>query len=176
VFADSWLGPIVGGGFADSSATWRWAFYLNLVLFAACSPVFFFVLESFNPQPEKTFIQKIKSLDWAGTILNAGTFVSFVMLFTFAGSTWSWNDGRIIALFVVFGVCLVLLVFQQTFCFFTSSEMRIFPVDFLRNKDLVLSFIATSSGANALALPIWYIPLYFSFARGLVKISPMLFV
>jgi MFS family permease len=24
------LGPIVGGSFADSSATWRWSFYINL--------------------------------------------------------------------------------------------------------------------------------------------------
>jgi MFS family permease len=25
------LGPIIGGAFADSSATWRWGFYINLV-------------------------------------------------------------------------------------------------------------------------------------------------
>lgn len=24
------LGPVIGGSFADSSATWRWAFYINL--------------------------------------------------------------------------------------------------------------------------------------------------
>jgi len=24
------LGPVVGGGFSVSSATWRWAFYINL--------------------------------------------------------------------------------------------------------------------------------------------------
>jgi MFS family permease len=26
------LGPIIGGAFADSPATWRWAFYINLVV------------------------------------------------------------------------------------------------------------------------------------------------
>lgn len=24
------LGPVVGGSFSDSSATWRWSFYINL--------------------------------------------------------------------------------------------------------------------------------------------------
>jgi MFS family permease len=24
------LGPVVGGGFSTSSATWRWSFYINL--------------------------------------------------------------------------------------------------------------------------------------------------
>ena len=25
------LGPVIGGAFAESDATWRWAFYINLV-------------------------------------------------------------------------------------------------------------------------------------------------
>lgn len=33
------LGPIIGGAFSDSSATWRWAFYINLVIGAVCAPV-----------------------------------------------------------------------------------------------------------------------------------------
>jgi MFS family permease len=29
------LGPVVGGAFSDSSAKWRWAFYINLPLAAS---------------------------------------------------------------------------------------------------------------------------------------------
>jgi MFS family permease len=32
------LGPVVGGGFSDSSATWRWSFYINLVLVSLSDP------------------------------------------------------------------------------------------------------------------------------------------
>ena len=40
------LGPVVGGSFADSSATWRWGFYINLILFAFIGPVLVFLLPS----------------------------------------------------------------------------------------------------------------------------------
>ncbi|CAG8976838.1 hypothetical protein HYALB_00009103 [Hymenoscyphus albidus] len=32
------LGPVVGGAFADSSATWRWAFYLNICIAGLTTP------------------------------------------------------------------------------------------------------------------------------------------
>ena len=74
------LGPVIGGGFADSSATWRWAFYINLILFAVCSPVYFFVLDTFQPQPDVSVGDKVKHIDWLGVVLNAGVYTTFVMV------------------------------------------------------------------------------------------------
>jgi MFS family permease len=34
------LGPIIGGAFTDSAATWRWSFYINLCVAAVCAPVY----------------------------------------------------------------------------------------------------------------------------------------
>jgi MFS family permease len=160
------LGPVIGGSFADSGATWRWAFYINLVIFAICSPVYFFVMDSYEPQPETSFGQKMKHIDWAGVVLNAALYTSFVLVFTFGGATWAWDDGRIISLFVVFGVVLIAFAVQQTFCIFTTPERRLFPVDFLRHKSLVLLYVATSAGCTALFVSIYYIPLYFSFVHN----------
>jgi MFS family permease len=74
------LGPVIGGSFADSSATWRWAFYINLILLAVCSPIYFFILDSWQPQPNVTVMEKVKKMDWLGVALNAGLFTSFVMV------------------------------------------------------------------------------------------------
>ncbi|KAK9421201.1 putative Major facilitator superfamily (MFS) profile domain-containing protein [Seiridium unicorne] len=43
------IGPVIGSTFAESSATWRWAFYLNLVVAGIFTPGFLFCLPSINP-------------------------------------------------------------------------------------------------------------------------------
>jgi MFS family permease len=160
------LGPVIGGSLADTGATgWRWAFYLNLFIFAVTAPVLFF-LDSFNPQPDIKFVKKLEHLDWVGVVLNAGMYVAFVMPFTFAGAEWAWSDGRTIGLIVVFGVIFIFFAFQQTFALFTTVERRLFPVDFLRSRDLVLQYIATSTGSTVLFVVIYYIPVFFNFAKG----------
>jgi MFS family permease len=43
------LGPVIGGAFSVSAATWRWAFYINLVIGAISAPAFFLYLPSIRP-------------------------------------------------------------------------------------------------------------------------------
>ncbi|KAE8314706.1 major facilitator superfamily domain-containing protein [Aspergillus transmontanensis] len=52
------LGPVVGGAFADSSATWRWAFYINLPIGAVFAPSYLFLVPSVDPQPSKSWTEK----------------------------------------------------------------------------------------------------------------------
>jgi MFS family permease len=40
------LGPVIGGAFSGSSATWRWCFYLNRMYYPL--PVYSFVLTFFS--------------------------------------------------------------------------------------------------------------------------------
>lgn len=60
------LGPVVGGGFAVSSATWRWAFYINLVVAAVCAPAYVLAMPSVIPPgaPSTSIWSRMKSLDW----------------------------------------------------------------------------------------------------------------
>ncbi|KAI9745042.1 MAG: hypothetical protein M1818_001320 [Claussenomyces sp. TS43310] len=160
------LGPIVGGTLADSSATWRWAFYLNLVIFGALTPIYLFLLPSLPRRPDATFMQKIKGLDWLGTILTAGLYVSFTMAFTFGGAIWAWSDGRVIALIVVFGVLTIAFGVTQYYSLFTNKRDRLFPCEFLRSPQLVLLYVCMACGGAALFVSVYYIPLYFLFVHG----------
>lgn len=85
---------------------------------------------------------------------------------TFGGSTYAWNSGSSIALWVVFGVCLVSYVAQQYFAWFTTTERRIFPVHFLKSRTLVLLYVGTAGATAANATALYYIPLLFQFTRG----------
>ena len=82
------------------------------------------------------------------------------------GAQWAWDDGRTIAMFVVFGVVTIAFAVQQTFSIFTTEEHRLFPIDFLRRRTLVLLYISTAAGATSLFISVYYIPLFFAFAKG----------
>ena len=160
------LGPVVGGGFAESGATWRWAFYINLIIFGLMSPILLFCLPSFQPQPGTPLLTKLRELDWLGVVLNAALYATWVIALTFGGATWAWSDGRTIAVFVVFGAVLIAFMITQYFPILTTPENRLFPIEFLKRRSLVLLYICTACAATALFIPIYYIPVYFQFVHG----------
>lgn len=178
------LGPVIGGAFAGSSATWRWvsalgwldswisdytdreqAFYINLVIFGVFSPVYFFLIPSMNPQPTRNITQKLKDVDWIGSTLNAAIYATWVLALTFGGAQWAWSDGRTIACFVVCGVLIIVFGLQQRFKIGTSFEQRILPAGFLTSLSLLVQYFATACTATALFIPIYYIPIFFQFTR-----------
>ncbi|KAL8753098.1 MAG: hypothetical protein Q9184_005521 [Pyrenodesmia sp. 2 TL-2023] len=121
------LGPIIGGAFTDSSATWRWAFYINLVVAAICLPVYFFSLPRFDPRPGTPFKQRLAEIDYLGTILIVGA---------------------------------------QAMTILTTIENRIFPVEFLKSRIMIVLFAETACSSTATFLPIYFIPLYFQFVQN----------
>lgn len=160
------LGPIIGGAFTESGATWRWAFYINLVVGGVFAPVYLFVLPRFDPRPGVPITKRLREIDWLGTLLIVGSFTSGVMAISFGGNIYAWNSGRIIGLFCTAGILFIMFGTQQGLAFLTTKERRIFPVEFLRQRTMLILFAATSSASTATFLPIYFIPIYFQFARG----------
>lgn len=160
------LGPVIGGAFATSSATWRWAFYINLVIFAVSAPAYVFCLPSIRPSQGVSVRTRIARLDFVGFILGAGVWVTFLLALSMAGGQWGWSDGRTIATLVVFGVTLVAYALQQYFALFTTRDHRAFPVHLLRERTQVLLYIATAAGITTLYVGIYFIPVYFQFTNG----------
>ena len=98
------LGPVIGGAFTDSSAGWRWAFYINLPIGALIAPVLVFLIPTFDAQKGKPYLERFKQIDWIGTILLTGTIVSLILALTFGGNEYAWNSGQVIGTFVAFGI------------------------------------------------------------------------
>jgi MFS family permease len=160
------LGPIIGGAFSDSSAGWRWAFYINLCIGALCAPVYIFMLPSVDPRPGVKLMSRAKEMDYLGTLLTIGAFVSGVMALSFGGVTYPWNSGRVIGLFVCSGVLFILLGIQQVYTIFTTTSRRIFPVEFFKSRTILILFAMTAAGGTAIFIPIYMIPIFFQFTRS----------
>lgn len=160
------LGPVIGGSFVESSATWRWAFYINLIIGAAFGPVYVFGLPSIRLTSGKTFMRRFKEIDFVGLFLGAGVWVFFSMALTMAGGEWRWNDSRTIGIIVAFAVTLASFAVQQTYSIFTSPEQRSFPVHLLRSRTQVLLYVATASNITSLFVTVYFIPIYFQFGHN----------
>ncbi|KAH8907861.1 MFS general substrate transporter [Coniochaeta sp. PMI_546] len=165
------LGPVVGGSLGDSSATWRWAFYLNLLVGAVCAPIYFILLPDFLPQPGVPLMARFKQIDYLGTVLSIGAMLCIIMAMNFGGVLWSWDNSRSIGLFVTAGVLTILFVLQQCTFFCTSMENRLFPMHFWRSRTMIVLFFTMMLATFGSFIGIYYLPLYYQFARGITAVQ-----
>jgi hypothetical protein len=139
---------------------------MNLVIFGVMSPIYLFLLPPVPRQADIKLQTKLLELDWLGMLFSAGTQVSFILFLTFGGTQWSWDDGRNIALYVVFGISLVAFVLSQYYHPFTTRDSRLFPAYFLRDYTMIILYVLIACGGAALFVTVYYIPLYFQFVHG----------
>lgn len=159
------VGPLVGGGFAQSSAGWRWAFYINLIIAVVSAPGLIWCLPSLNPM-DIPFTQKLKTQDWLGiTIFSAGS-VCFTMALAFGGTIYPFGSASGIVLWVMTGVLLVVFGLVTYYHPFVAKEHRLYPVHLFKNIQLSLLKLEIFMAMGSMMTALYYIPLLFQFSRG----------
>ncbi|KAJ5096378.1 Major facilitator superfamily domain general substrate transporter [Penicillium alfredii] len=160
------LGPVIGGAFSESAVGWRWAFYINLFIGAACAPFYLFLIPSKDPQPGASVKERTSDLDYPGIVLQGAALTAIILAVNMGGVTYPWDSGRIIALFVVAGVLFIALGIQQVWTIGTTVARRIIPVQFFRSRTVLLLFGASASSGACAFVPIYMVPLFFQFTRS----------
>ncbi|EQL30191.1 hypothetical protein BDFG_07285 [Blastomyces dermatitidis ATCC 26199] len=148
------LGPVVGGAFSESDVGWRWAFYINIFIGAACAPFYLLLIPSIDPRPGATIKERWAELDDPGILLQGGALTAFILALNLGGLTFPWNSARIISMFVVAGVLFILLGIQQAWAIGTCPSRRIIPVQFFRSRTVLLLFSCTAASGACAFVPI----------------------
>jgi hypothetical protein len=158
------LGPVIGGALADSRATWRWAFYINICIAALAAPACTFLIPSITPPFQNGVLERARRIDIAGALLFLGGVVSLIIILSSGGVLYGYQSGQMIALYVATAVIWALFCIQQRFNLLTTDG--IFPTKFVGDWEMVILFIWTSISIGNVVVTIYSLPLFFQFAFG----------
>ncbi|MCJ1357739.1 MAG: hypothetical protein MMC33_007735 [Icmadophila ericetorum] len=155
-------GPLLGGAFTDSKATWRWCFYINLPLGAIILSVLILILKPKPVSNPTTLRQKIGRLDPLGTLFFLPGIICLLLALQWGGTTYAWSSGRIIALFVLFGLLITTFICIQI----RQQENATIPPRIFAYRNVHCGMLYTLSVGGGMVSILYGLPIWFQAVRG----------
>ncbi|KAL4894250.1 fungal trichothecene efflux pump [Aspergillus ambiguus] len=113
------FGPVIGQALVtNTQATWRWAYYLNIIVSALAVICFYFFYHPPNfhmLHVNRSKMEQCKRQDFVGFILFTGGLILFIMGLSWGGVVYPWKSAHVIATIIVGFFTLIVFVLWDAY-------------------------------------------------------------
>ncbi|CAG7558085.1 unnamed protein product [Fusarium equiseti] len=157
--------PTIGGALVDAFS-WRACFGINIPLGVLC-----FILTSYGvheaPQlrensPVLTFKEKIKKVDYLGTLLAVPAVTCLLMALQWGGTKFGWGSWQIILPLVFCAVLFAAFGYVQ----YHQGDKALIPPRILKQRSIIAGMWFGACCEGVLAVTEYYMSIYFQGVRG----------
>jgi hypothetical protein len=121
-----------------------------------------FVLSIPRQSGGQNFIARIKDLDLLGACILIPAVVCLLLALQWGGSTYPWDNSRIIGLFVGFGCLIIIFIFAQL----RIGDRATLPPRILAQRTMAAAVCFATMFEAAFFVLVFYLPLYFQSVKG----------